>query len=617
MPEVRRTWRSPDLLTFHSRKAAVEHSKTLIKRDKLIDKVLHGIGAHGLMVRPTKVTRKAALDAGMYRFLRDGLFVVGQEEEWLDEALKVWKVRETNREKREEKEAAEGKACQEEEAAAATAVSAPPVAAAAAVAVANETPGTAVPIGLVETSASSVGSSPSVQEVEHNASGGEGFKAMNAVTDPVRDDLVEKGGVVLSRPWTFVSKQPDGHNPSQGSIAADFYTPISAVDLFIQEKKGELTEDYRVWAVEAGVEVKSQDAVHQKFSDQHAIKELRAKFAGLSEEDKRHWEDLAKRKRCGPTPFLSTSSVELDCDNREGGGDLCSPPEKKQRLLAMAEHHVAVTTSYAQSDTTPAPSASPQSKKRQKPKGPRKPPKIAKSTHWRLTQEQIDVCKVAVNDHYERVMQTIKARNLFFELADGFDVLRERGRGRYDMELPVFDTPKFDFLTDPNKAAWLPVVRKILGDDAILVHKGAFLSLPGSDTQIYHQDGVHLNNKIQKACYAVNVFIPLVDLDMSNGPTEFCLGTHYLGYEHYSKDMCHTPTPKAGTPIIFDYRLGHRGLGNTSSESRPIVYLTYTPASKKFTDSVNFSRKRYKRLGELVEKPLSRRDRALKREREV
>eukprot|EP00562_Extubocellulus_spinifer_P008804 CAMPEP_0178494256 /NCGR_PEP_ID=MMETSP0696-20121128/12921_1 /TAXON_ID=265572 /ORGANISM="Extubocellulus spinifer, Strain CCMP396" /LENGTH=816 /DNA_ID=CAMNT_0020122329 /DNA_START=291 /DNA_END=2741 /DNA_ORIENTATION=+ len=620
VPEVRRTWRSPDLLTFHSRKAAVKHSIMLIKRDKLIDKVLHGIGAHGLMVRPTKVTRKAALDAGMYRFLRDGLFVVGQEEEWLDEGLKVWKVREANREKREEKEAAEGKVCREEGAAAAeTAISAPPVAAAAAVAVANDAPGTAVPIGLVETSASSVGSSPSAQEVGHNASGGEGSKATNVVTDPLRDDVVGKGGVVLSRPWTFVSKRQDGHKPSQGSIAADFHTAISAEDLFIQEKKGELTEDYRVWSVEAGVEVKSQDAVHQKFSDQHATKELRSKFARLSEEDKRHWEDLAMQKRCGPTPFSSTSSVELDCDNRGGDGDLCIPPEKKQRLRAMAEHHVAVTTDVARSDTStyPATSGSPQSKKKETPKGPRKPPKIAKSTHWRLTQEQIDACKVAVHDHYERVMRTIKARNLFFELADGFDVLRERGRGRYDMELPVFDTPKFDFLTDPSKAAWLPVVRKILGDDAVLVHKGAFLSLPGSDTQIYHQDGVHLNNKIQKACYAVNVFIPLVDLDMSNGPTEFCLGTHYLGYEHYAKDMCHTPTPKAGTPIIFDYRLGHRGLGNTSSESRPIVYLTYTPASKKFTDSVNFSRKRYKRLGELVEKPLSRRDRALKREREV
>ena len=59
---------------------------------------------------------------------------------------------------------------------------------------------------------------------------------------------------------------------------------------------------------------------------------------------------------------------------------------------------------------------------------------------------------------------------------------------------------------------------------------------------------------------------------------------------------------------MFDYRLGHRGLANTSNEPRPIVYCTYAKAGdgKEFRDSVNFSRKRYRRLGEIVEKPMSR-----------
>ena len=89
VPDVKRTWRSPDLKTFNSRKAAVDYAKVLVKRDKLIDKVLHGFGGHGLMCRPVKPTKKAALDAGLARFLRDGLWVVGQEEDWLEEALEV------------------------------------------------------------------------------------------------------------------------------------------------------------------------------------------------------------------------------------------------------------------------------------------------------------------------------------------------------------------------------------------------------------------------------------------------------------------------------------------------------------------------------------------------
>ena len=242
--------------------------------------------------------------------------------------------------------------------------------------------------------------------------------------------------------------------------------------------------------------------------------------------------------------------------------------------------------------------------------------RLATSTHWRLSQQQINLCHNAVKEHYDKVMYTVKAKALFSEFADGFDVFRERGRGRYDMQPPAFDLPEFSFLTDLKKAPWMPVVRKILGENIVLAHKGAFLSIPGSDTQVYHQDGPHLTQKYQRDCHAINVFIPLVDLYEKNGPTEFCLGTHYLGNENFSKDMVETPLNKAGSPVIFDYRLGHRGLGNMSSESRPVVYLTYTSASNEFRDSVNFSKKRYRKLGELVEKPMTRDERVLKRMRE-
>ena len=185
------------------------------------------------------------------------------------------------------------------------------------------------------------------------------------------------------------------------------------------------------------------------------------------------------------------------------------------------------------------------------------------------------------------------------------------------MQIEEFDKPEYSFLTDLESAAWMPIVKKILGDEVTLAHKGAFLSMPDSDTQVYHQDGVHLTTKCQRPCHAINVFIPLIDLEEKNGPTEFCIGTHYLGYESYFKDMVDIPLPVAGCPVIFDYRLGHRGLGNSSKEARPIVYLTYTSAKKEFRDSVNFSTKRYRKLGEIVEKPLSRQERALKRKRDA
>jgi len=239
------------------------------------------------------------------------------------------------------------------------------------------------------------------------------------------------------------------------------------------------------------------------------------------------------------------------------------------------------------------------------------------SQHSRLTLDQSFLCYNAALEHFDRVMYTVKARGLYSELDDGFDLLRERGRGRFDMELPIFDSPEFDFITNLETAAWMPIVNKIFNHQPVsLVHKGVFLSMPDSAVQIYHQDGPHLTTKYQKACHAINVFIPLVDLHSKNGPTEFCVGTHYLDHENFCKELVEMPLVSTGTPVIFDYRLGHRGMGNSSKECRPVLYLTYTTVENDFVDSVNFSRKRYHKIGRLLDPPLSRDERALKRRKD-
>ena len=248
--------------------------------------------------------------------------------------------------------------------------------------------------------------------------------------------------------------------------------------------------------------------------------------------------------------------------------------------------------------------------------------KPAPWTKWCLTADQVQQCYDAGMEHYDTVIATVKARDLHRELQDGFDVLRERGRGRFDMELPVFDTPAFHFMTQLTLAPWMPAVRQILGKDVVLIHKGMFLSMPGSEAQPYHQDGVHLTTQTQRDCHALNVFVPLVDLTMKHGPTEFCLGTHILEQEEFNAKFAETPLVKAGTPILFDYRLGHKGLANTSGTCRPIVYCTYAKSGLgkgEFRDKVNFSRSRYHRIGNLVshKQVPSREERAEKRQQRI
>lgn len=58
-------------------------------------------------------------------------------------------------------------------------------------------------------------------------------------------------------------------------------------------------------------------------------------------------------------------------------------------------------------------------------------------------------------------------------------------------------------------------------------------------------------------------------------------GSHVLGRDAWDKHKLELPCPVAGTPIIFDYRLGHRGMGNRNDRvSRPVLYFTYANIKK-------------------------------------
>ena len=98
---------------------------------------------------------------------------------------------------------------------------------------------------------------------------------------------------------------------------------------------------------------------------------------------------------------------------------------------------------------------------------------------------------------------------------------------------------------------------------------------------------------------------------------------------------------KAGHALIFDYRTKHRGLGNQSSDERPLLYITcasgrasdarrrtharrpaaltsrsslhYRRYSKPFfSDVYNFDKKRYQNLPQVSAK-MTREERAAKR----
>ena len=84
--------------------------------------------------------------------------------------------------------------------------------------------------------------------------------------------------------------------------------------------------------------------------------------------------------------------------------------------------------------------------------------------------------------------------------------------------------------------------------------------------------------------HALNVFVPLVKCDVSNGGTEFVPGTHA---DWTASSHSYVLDSKPGDALVADWRLKHRGLANRTREDRPLLYLTY--ARPWFTDATNYS----------------------------
>ncbi|KAG8459924.1 hypothetical protein KFE25_010973 [Diacronema lutheri] len=203
----------------------------------------------------------------------------------------------------------------------------------------------------------------------------------------------------------------------------------------------------------------------------------------------------------------------------------------------------------------------------------------------------VDVCIA----RFESAMRRISALDLDEELrAGGFDAIKLRHHGRYDVAVPELASRPFRFTRD--EAPWMAIVRAALGLDATLVHCGCMLSLPGSSAQPWHSDGDHLSEERHFAPHCVNVFVPLVQLSRENGPTEFVPHSHA---SWHAAEPSIVPCIAGGGYIVFDYRLRHRGLANRSAEPRPLLYLTY--AKPFFADMTNFSATRYPPLPEVAE----------------
>lgn len=132
-------------------------------------------------------------------------------------------------------------------------------------------------------------------------------------------------------------------------------------------------------------------------------------------------------------------------------------------------------------------------------------------------------------------------------------------------------------------------VHKLLGIDAACTWAAADTPLPGSDYQIAHSDGRPLfrDHDFSLPTYALAINFPLVDFTAENGPLEIWgNGTHLLsdvpphvGAGDRAPQQVLMP---AGSLMVRDTRMWHRGSPNRSDHARPNLAFVYNRSWYRF-----------------------------------
>jgi len=164
----------------------------------------------------------------------------------------------------------------------------------------------------------------------------------------------------------------------------------------------------------------------------------------------------------------------------------------------------------------------------------------------------------------------------------------EVGGGRYEITprmSGVFGAPEL-FANVLLRRFLIP----LLGSDMRLSGFTIVVSHPGAPLQHIHRDHAHLFAEpgvgSRLPVYAVNVSVPLIDVDLETGPTGIWPGTHMWPEGEVPTPETATMIPfQGGDCILMDYRTLHTGLPNRSTCARPIIYMVYTRTW--FFDEVN------------------------------
>lgn len=209
---------------------------------------------------------------------------------------------------------------------------------------------------------------------------------------------------------------------------------------------------------------------------------------------------------------------------------------------------------------------------------------------------------------------------LISEMLAAFDPLIEakraseptnRGANRYQMHLP-FEPPFAHPMLYENPTV-LAILENLFGPDYICTYFASDTPFPGSDYQRVHLDCrlPFPETEYGVPVYSVVLNVPLVDFTEENGPLEVWPGgTHLIGQpkemERIAQQLPSVQvTMKAGSILLRDARMWHRGTPSRGTRSRPNLAVVYSRGWFRFESQpyrIKIPRATYEHFSESVRK---------------
>ena len=133
------------------------------------------------------------------------------------------------------------------------------------------------------------------------------------------------------------------------------------------------------------------------------------------------------------------------------------------------------------------------------------------------------------------------------------------------------------FFAPPSVIA---LARELMGDTLIVGEMGVVISHAGAGPQETHRDSDFLfgglDMEIDLPPFSMTLLVPLLDVSMSMGPTEFWPGSHKIRDTTAATAAPPFQVPlDAGSVLLLDARICHRGGANISGPVRPTVYFSF------------------------------------------